>query len=184
MAAMIESEDLESEFRAAVARLLRAGCMLPGDLCLYLSVGTQRIEPDGHLYQPTHDGQLVLVVPVYTGPMPSFITPADNSELVDIVAFQISEPGRWWRRTGLANYLGEHLIRSSVTWNRPLRVFETPLDWMKGYCQGVCPLTQDYSALRDPPELRFDDSAFASRVEWQLSRPYSIPRILVKAIAA
>jgi len=181
---MIESDNLECEFRCAVGRLLRAGCMLPDDLCLYASVGLQRIEPGGYLYQPAEHGELALAVPVYTGPMPSFMTPADESELIDLVAFQISNPGRWWRRTGVVDYLGEHLIRSSVTWNRPLRVFETPLDWLKAYCQGVCPLSQDYSALRDPPDLLFEDLTFASKVERALAQPFPIPRILVKDIAA
>jgi hypothetical protein len=184
MAAMTHSVDLESEFRVAVIRFHRKGCILPGDLCLYLSVGLQRIEPDGNLYQPADHGPLALVLPVYSGPTPSFMTPAEDSELVDIVAFQISRPKRWWRRTGLADYLGEHLIRSSVTWGRSLKVFETPFAWLKAYCQGVCPLSQDYTALRDPAELRFDDPAFASRVKRVLVRPFPIPRILVKDIAA
>jgi hypothetical protein len=178
--------ELESEFQVSVACFHRAGCILPGDLCLYLSVGLQRIEPDGDLYWPADHGQLALLVPVYTGSMPSFVTPVDEdeSELIDIVAFRMSEPHQWWRRTGLADYLNEHLIRSSVTWDRPLRVVETPVEWLKHYCQGVCPLTDDYSALRDPAPLLFEEADFASRVERQLSRPFRTPRILVKATAA
>jgi hypothetical protein len=185
LAAKTMSNDLESEFNQGVTRLLRAGCLLPGDLCLYLTIGVQRIEMDGHFYQPASHGPIALVVPVYTGPTPSFMTPADEwTELIDLVAFSISDPHRWWRRTGLANFLGEHLIPSSVTWKRPLQVFATPLDWIKGYGQGVCPLTEEVLALRDAPRLLFDDVDFASQVERQLSRPFPIPRILVKAIAA
>jgi hypothetical protein len=174
--------DLEREFDIAVDRLSRIGCVMPGNLCLYISgLGLQAIEPNGDLYQPADRGQLAVVVPVYAGPMPCFMRPVDDiPELTDLVTLYLTNPGRWWRRTGLAEYLGEHLIQAAVTWQRPLRVLETPFAWLNARGRGVCPLGADFSALRDPPGLRFDDVAFADRVEGALLRPFPIPRIFVK----
>ena len=177
--------DLDRELEIAIARFNRSGLILPEDLCLYFSLGLQRIEPDGDLYQPTDHGPLASIVPVYAGRTPSFMTPiCEDPGLIDLIAFRFGEPSRWWRRTGHADYLGEYRIRSVVTWDEPLQVFATPLAWLNSRGDGVCPLTSDYSALRDPRELRFEDETFAGRVRRALSHPFPIPRILVKVKAA
>jgi hypothetical protein len=46
--------DLEAEFAAALDRFDQTGCVLPGDLSLYISgLGLQAIEPDGDVYRET-----------------------------------------------------------------------------------------------------------------------------------
>ena len=181
--------DLEIELEVAARRLERIGCALPGDFCLWVpALGLQAIEPDvyGDLYQPADSGELGLVVPVYDGPMPCFMRPVDYEvALIDLVAFRLSDPSRWWRRTGLAEYLGEHLIQRAVTWHKPLHVLPTPLAWLKARGRGVCPLSGDYSALRCcvAGGLFIDDVALADRVERQHSHPFPIPPISRKGSA-
>jgi hypothetical protein len=174
--------NLELEFDLALRRFERAELVMPGDLCLRIpALGLQAIEPDGDLYQPAEHGQLAVLIPVYPVAMPCFMRPVERiPELIDLVAFHLTNPARWWRRTGLADYLGENFIQAAVSWQRPLRVLETPFAWLNARCRGVCPLGADYLALRDPPGLQFDDVAFADRVEAALLRPFPIPRIFVK----
>jgi hypothetical protein len=179
--------DLDLELDRAIARLERIGCVLPGDLSLWVpALGLQAIEPDGELYQPAGGGELALVVPVYAGAMPSFMRPLDYEvELIDLVAFRFSDPSRCWRRTGLANYLGEHFIQTAVTWRKRLRVLGTPLAWLNARGRGVCPLTGDYSALRCVMAgLNVDDVPLADAIERQHQRPFPSPPIFVRAAAA
>src|SRR5262249_25288794 len=126
--------DVAAEFDSAVARFHRIAGALPSDLCLHIpGLGLQAIEPDGGLYRPADRGRPAVIAPVFDGPTPSFTEPSGYGEMpqiIDLVAFRLSEPWRWWRRTGLALYLGEHLIMRSNTWQTPVRVVATPLAWL------------------------------------------------------
>lgn len=178
--------EVAEEFDRALRRFERMGCVIPGDLALYISaLGLQRIEPDDDLYAPGEHGEPAVIVPVYAGEMPSFMRPVDEiPQLIDLVAFRLSDPRRWWRRTGMADYLGEHLIQPAVTWHKRLRVLETPLAWLNARGGGVCPLSGDYSALRCVMAgLNIDDAVLADAVNRQHAHPFPSPPIFVRSAA-
>ncbi len=84
------------------------------DMC-----GTALIQPDGELYQPDDAGPEALVVPVF-----------DSGETIDLLAFNLSNPDRWWLRLGVAAYLGGDALGDAVM-DEPVRAFKTPLSWLR-----------------------------------------------------
>ncbi len=84
------------------------------DMC-----GTARIRPDSELYQPDDDGLEAVIVPVF-----------DGGETVDLLAFRLSEPDRWWLRIGAAAFLGGDVL-GDVALDEPVRAFKTPLSWLR-----------------------------------------------------
>ena len=72
------------------------------------------------------------------------------------------DPGRWWYRLdepGLI--LGEDRYLKAIDRDMPLKVFESPVSWLRGDCEGTCFLddcearwamqryAKDDAALRD-----------------------------------
>jgi len=66
-------------------------------------------------------------------------------QLVDLVAFKLDDPTRWWRRLGVADILGN---APSFT-VEPKTLHPTPLDWLRAGGTGLVVL--DWS--RDPVDL-------------------------------
>jgi hypothetical protein len=70
-----------------------------------------------------------------------------DGELIDLVAIRSSIPSDWMLRTGLGWALGMDRGLEPYTWGDMPTVHETPLDWLRADCTGICVL--DWSA----PEL-------------------------------
>jgi len=102
-----------------------------------------------------------------------------NAEVVDIVAWHPATPGRWARRTGVADMLGD------IAAAEPLRVHQTPYGWLKADGVGICFLDHQRasvaSALRLAEKIIADSPAHARELRDICARPYPIPSIGVAA---
>jgi hypothetical protein len=178
--------DTASEMRAAELCLARRGGP-PSDLVLFTPLGLASVEVDGDRWQSAPHGPEMLIVPVYDTAPPSFATPpaGEPEPPIDLVAFRLDRPQRWHLRTGLAKFLGEHLL-AEVLWierARRVRVVSTPRQYLLAKCRAICPLTADFEELREVPRLLVDDVAFAEEIEHRLLRPRRMPEILVRPAA-
>ena len=87
--------------------------------------GLARIVKMGRFFEFHPDGEYHVIVPVI-----------DVDELVDLLAFDPDEPGKWWCRIG-----GERLLDGDALGDqhlgKPLHIYRTPLSWLKGRCDGI-----------------------------------------------
>ena len=137
--------DLADEFATAVCSLtpqriewLRsAGIPDEAIFAEPLMVGASPVETyGGGFYEPRDEGPLAVLVPAGT---PTAI----GWDLVDIIAFHLERPERWWRRTGEGQVLGT-MGRFSV---EPQRLHSRPLDWLHDQGRGLCPLDWGHDPL-------------------------------------
>lgn len=72
----------------------------------------------------------------------------ERGRVVDIVAVSATDVNGWALYRKVADFLGEDLLTRAVIeeW-RQLRLFATPLDWLRGGGAGVCVLDWSPSAL-------------------------------------
>ena len=84
------------------------------DMC-----GTAKIRPEGQNYVPDDGGLEALVVPIF-----------DAGETIDLLAFKLSNPTRWWLRLGQAAYLGGDAL-GDVVMDEGVQVFKTALSWLQ-----------------------------------------------------
>lgn len=69
------------------------------------------------------------------------------SEIIDLIAFDPAAPGRWWTRCGLVAALGEEML--SEFSDDLVRIWRSPLAWLKAGAVGICPVSPDPVAVRD-----------------------------------
>ena len=79
----------------------------------------------GGLFEPAEDGCPAVWVGCYTRAW----------DLADIAAFYMSRPGRWWRRLGAADLLGESNYGAFRV--EPIVVHRRPLDWLRAGGDGL-----------------------------------------------
>lgn len=127
------------------------------------------IDVDDGLYAPSDEGTPHLIIPVF-----------EDGELVDLVAFSSDQPLAWLLRLGCGWSLGllDGLERHS--WEDEVRLWASPLDWLRADCDGLCVL--DWSApevveLARLPGIRCQDQTLAKQLREALSRPYRLPEI-------
>lgn len=89
--------------------------------------GVCRAQFHGDLYEPAEDGKPVILMGVNEHP---------DEGLSDIVAFEPSNPVRWYLRLGNAVVLGLHNARLALFNEEPVHVHATPLDWLRADCAG------------------------------------------------
>lgn len=150
-----------------------------------------RVLIEGEAYQPHEDGDWCFVTPclhidgdkwrehVWTK---RCCAPDEArcwfSEVVDLVAWHPATPGRWARRTGDASMLG------AIDEGAALRVWRTPLSWLRGGGEGVCFLTSEQGiiaeALRAASEVIAEDGRHAAELRRICEQP-AAPRIRVAA---
>lgn len=63
-----------------------------------------------------------------------------GDDLVDLVAWFPDTPGKWWLRFGLVVFAGEEAVARASFFRKPLRLYETPLDWLRAGCLGAAVL--------------------------------------------
>ena len=95
------------------------------DPCARSICGLARIIKMGRFFEFHPDGEWAVIVPVI-----------DVDELVDLLAFNPREPEKWWFRDGAERLLNGGALGDQLMDNH-LRVFRTPLEWLKGGCAGV-----------------------------------------------
>ena len=91
--------------------------------------GVTLIETSGRFFQPCSDGKGALIVPVFE---------YQSEAPVDLLAFRLDDPGRFWLRTGDAVVLGRETVERAALFNETVIVHPTPLDWLRADCFGVC----------------------------------------------
>lgn len=101
--------------------------------------GVAPIEPaDDGTFIPARGGQLAVIVPTWLrGPIYA-------TDVEDLVAFLPSNPARWWRRLGVADYLNEPAITEARGAGTPLHLLPTPLDWLRAGCPDDAAVVLDW----------------------------------------
>ena len=129
-----------------------------------------RIDADG-TYEPAEDGIGAIVMGVI-----------EHNELSDLLAFCTAAPSRWWRRLGLAVYLGEEKVDYAAFMKTPLRLFRTPVNWLRAECEGAVVLDWRFgrSALFDVSRIGAEDLDHREEIKRRLrDRDPILPRIIV-----
>ena len=92
-------------------------------------VGAMRatLHPSSGFFEPHLDGERVLVLPVFDGPVADLIEFGDDAEIEisDLVAWRPADPTRLYRRTGEAALVGVGGIDASLEAGAALRVFRS-----------------------------------------------------------
>ena len=127
------------------------------------------IDIDDGLYAPSSEGMPHLILPVF-----------EDGGLVDLVAFSSEQPLAWLLRLGTGWSLGLIDGFERHSWEDEVRLWASPLDWLRADRDGLCIL--DWSApevieLARLPNIRCQDRLLAERLKEALSRPYSLPQI-------
>ena len=129
-----------------------------------LGLGATRIvtSADG-TYTPESDGDYAAIVPVHDV----------NHELVDLLAWHVGSPGRWWRRFAAWPVLGARDLAKARYYHDPVVLHSTPDAWVLAGGEGVClldwhldlrPLFQGVSAVR------CDSQTLAARFQTAMRR--------------
>jgi hypothetical protein len=143
-------------------------------------------------FQPYDDGKPLAIVPVkvdadqLTAEHPEPEDVLSHGEIVDLVAFRLSDPGKWWSRTGAASWLG--CIRPQLFMPDPVNVWRSPLSWLQNSSTGIVPLARDHhsrwSVLAGLGSIIAESIQHGDELRRVLERPFPIPKIYVRATAA
>ncbi len=108
-------------------------------------LGVERIATAGRLYAPITDGFPVVILAVWAPAPPSIYTAVENPVIMDLIALRLDQPSTWWRRIGEPGLiLGEDSYLKAIDRDMPLKVFESPVSWLRSDCGGeIVVLAQD-----------------------------------------
>ena len=139
-----------------------------GPHCLYGDFGIGRAKFHGNLWEPDPDGREVFIIGVCDHP---------QEPLTDLVAFQMTNPSRWWLRLGQGVILGQHNARLALFKEEPVFVDSSPLNWVRNDCQGCVVLDWTADLLLHLPGERIlaADHATGTRLEKALRTHVHIP---------
>jgi hypothetical protein len=105
----------------------------------------------------------------------------DTGDLCDVIAWHPRRPERWRFLTGAGEMLGSIWLHVGKP---KLRVFATPLDWLRAGGDGVCLLRRERMiVLRHLTLLRVlevDDPVLAGWLDRVLRDPGPVPKIVVR----
>ena len=140
--------------------------------CLHGNCGPARVSFHGNLFEFDPDGDGVFVMAVSEGPA---------EPILDLVAFKLVDPCRWWLRLGQGVVLGLHNARLALFEEAPVLVHGTPLDWLRADCQGVVVLDwkADILSRLDGFGVLAADGATGKRLERAFQRHIHVPEIRV-----
>ncbi len=128
-------------------------------------LGVERINASGRLYMPSPTGFPALILAIWSPAPPSIYCAVDDPEILDLIALRTDDPGRWWYREGAQDLiLGEDHYLDAITAQVPLKVFESPLAWLRGGCNG-CVFLGDCEARWSAERCAEDDAAL--RAWWE-----------------
>ena len=130
-------------------------------------LGVERITTTGRLYMPAPDGFPAVIMAIWSPAPPSIYCAVENPEVIDLIAFRADDPGRWWYRIGGSGLiLGEDHYLAAAIEEVPIKVFDSPLSWLRGNCEGAC-ILDDVEARWANDRLAEDESAL--RDLWRLA---------------
>jgi hypothetical protein len=173
--------DLEDEMMAYasasgkhLARLLHAG--IPAETIAYLGsfapLGVSRVrEGKDGLFEPSADGDLRIIVPVL-----------ENGGVVDLIAVNPAQPGRWSWRIGQGWALGvDELLRPRFD-DGPADVLPTPIAWLRDGAKATVILDFDspelVPALITCNSIQTDNKT-ARLIRLAFAKPRPLPEIIV-----
>lgn len=112
---------------------------------------------------------------------------ADGEAVVDLLAWSVDDPHRWWTAVGGAVVLGEAYAANPNTGlcGEPLRIFRTPLSWLRAECAGIVLLDPTRAGrwlIHSARTVAAEDTRHAAEIQRLMKA--AGPRILVKARAA
>ncbi len=117
-------------------------------------LGVERINASGRLYAPSPDGFPAVILGIWHPAAPSIYTVVENPVIMDLLALRLDQPGTWWRRVGEPGLvLGEDRYLDAIDHDMPLKVFESPVAWLRGDGNG--------SVILDDVEARWTNERFA-----------------------
>lgn len=118
-------------------------------------LGVQKVQEarDG-FYEPSEDGPLNVIVPVF-----------DGGEIIDLIALRPSEPTGWRWRTGDGWALGLDLLEG----DSPIELVANPITWLAKAGAAFCLLdwtlpVSRWARLRDAPPLVTNDDLLWHRI--------------------
>ena len=105
--------------------------------------------------------------------------------LVDLLAFDIDEPKRWWLRVGAGVILGSYWAEKADWLGEPLYLFGNPLSWLKAECQGAVILDWNCAAWRlaGVKKVIAETYELGCRIDKTFNRPLGLPEIRVREVA-
>lgn len=146
-------------FRAAGVsdRLTLTGRGLGGAFCL----ANIETAPDG-TFTFDEAGHAAVVIAIHD----------EHGEIADLIAWRSDQPGRWWRRLGMATFAGESAVREAAFFRHPLKVYVSPLSWLQSGCNGAVVLDTDADIRADfdnIPHIEAETLALGEAIERQLA---------------
>ena len=101
-------------------------------------LGVQRIATTGRGYMPSPDGFPAVILAVWDPAPPSIYCAVENPVIMDLIAFRTDAPATWWYRLdNLGLVLGEDRYLDATETGAPLKVFDSPLAWLRSNCDGT-----------------------------------------------
>ncbi len=117
-------------------------------------LGVERIAYAGRLYTPSPAGFPAVILAIWSPAPPSIYCAIEDPEILDLITFRTDDPGRWWHRIGEPDLiLGEDRYLDATQTGAPLKVFESPVAWLRGGCGGC--------VILDDAEARWTTERFA-----------------------
>ena len=103
-------------------------------------------ETDNGCFEFSKDGRLALIVAAYDCIPDQLDTNAERhvEHIVDLVAVDLGDPDRFWRRRGRSLILGAGYRDIASEEGAPLPVFSNPLAWLRAGGDGVVVLDWDW----------------------------------------
>jgi hypothetical protein len=140
----------------------------------------------GITFEPDDDGGSAFIVPVR---VESPITPETfdaatavrDGAIIDLVAFHPLHPDRWALRRDAAEWLGA--VEPQFIGPPAVRVWRTPLDWLRADCEGIVLLSRDrpgqYRILSGLCRIVAEDAEHAAELRRLLAHPWTSPPVLI-----
>lgn len=135
--------------------------------------GGARVCCEGQNWSPDESGEPMIIQPVYADEIPSVECCVDDPLLVDLIAWRIEQPERWWYRRGeLGLVLGAIEIERARHFGHSLHLYRTPLNWLRARGRGACVLDWQYarSKLLGLPAITLisEDDAHGEEIDQHL----------------
>jgi hypothetical protein len=166
--------DLTAELEAAVKRLKRSRRLPPYFGCQLIEGRFGRLPINvflGRLFEPVAVGfeKTILAIP-----------PDEDGEPEDLLALDEHDSSRWWLRLGRARFLGEDAVYKAMGCREPLRLWRSPLTWLRARCEGCVVVDWNLATplLRQLDVIVAEDVAHGEEVERRL-RERTWSRIVV-----
>ena len=103
--------------------------------------GLSKVKVVGRIWQPHPLGRDAIVLPAWHGVGPLYL---DSPVLADLLAFTVVQPSRWYYRLGEPGLvLGAEFLDHALTTGEPIRLFESPLAWLRSGGLGGSVLLDD-----------------------------------------